>query len=298
MALVTVSGQASDWLVRVRTAGAAYAVRTDGTRVATLTPALDDVSPTGDRVLEKHFGAGTYRIFAARLKGEDRRALAGGGPVLEARWAGDGRHVLYVAVLGGRPQAFRTDAASGVPEPLTNDAEGVRDPQQARDGTLTYLALRSAKAVEESRQLSLDERLAWKGTLDRVDLVTLRDGRSQTVARDLVVYAYGLSPDGRTVAYSTTGRLVIADLDGKHRREFEFGELDPRLTQHAITPIVWRPDGGALLFRATFIGGRSASGGEEVFGDRDCFVLDLASRHVQRFRVETDARVDWIAGEP
>jgi Tol biopolymer transport system component len=297
MALLTASGRASDWLIRVRTAGAAYAVRTDGTRVATLKPAFDDLSPTGD-LLEKHFDAGTYRIFAARPKGEDRHALAGGEPVLEARWAGDGRHVLYVAVVDGRPQAFRTDPASDASEPLTNDPEGVRDPQQARDGTLVYLALRSTKAREEYRQLPLDERLARKGTLDRVDIMMVRDGRGETVARDLVVHAYGLSPDGRTVAYSTTGRLVIADLDGKHRREFGFAELDPHLTQHAIAPVVWRPDGRALLFRAAFIGGRSAGDGEDVFGDRDCFVLDLASRRVQRFRVETDARVDWTAGEP
>jgi hypothetical protein len=298
MALATVSGQTSDWLIRVRTAGVACTVRTDGTPVAPLTPSFGDLSPTGDHILEKVFNAGTYRLFAARATGEDRHALAGGERVLEARWAGDGPHVLYVALVGGRPQAFRTDPASDTLEPLTNDPEGVRDPQQARDGTLVYLALRSAKALEEFRKLSLDERLARKGTLDRVDLVMVRDGRSQTIARDLVVHAYGLSPDGRTVAYSTTGRLVIADLDGRHRREFGFAELDPHLTQHAITPVVWRPDGGALLFRAAFIGGRSASGGEDVFGDRDCFVLELASRRVQRLRVETDALVDWTTGEP
>lgn len=284
------------WLVRVRAPQRTYAVREDGGFLKELShPApRGDPSPGGDRVLHKEAEGGEYRLFVADPDGKDGRALAGGALVGEARWAADGTHVLYVSAAAGRPQAYSADSASGAVKQLTQDEEGVRHPQQAADGTLAYLALRWKKRLEEYRALPLDERLARKGSLDRVDLVVVRGGTSRVVATDAVIHDYALRPDGGAVAYGTTGKLVIAEVGTDARREIPFTRIHRQLTSHRIASLAWRPDGRALLFQTPFTGGRAATDAGPVFGDRECFVFTLVSGRVHHLRVEPSASVDWI----
>ncbi len=189
-----------EWLVRVGAPAGAYVVRQDGTFVRRLPQLAGELSPRGDWVLFKEAAGATYRLFVAPAQGTGRRAIANGTATTEARWSGDGRHILFVSVVAGAPQAFRVDVESNSQVQVTRDPEGVREPQEAADGTVAYLARRMAKSLEQYSRLSLDERLARRGTVNRVDLVLVRAGRAATVASDLVIYGYGLSPDGRRVA--------------------------------------------------------------------------------------------------
>jgi hypothetical protein len=304
MAVGTLSGLVAQvdpgWLIRVHTSDRTYAVREDGTFVRDLRH-LDtgrDPSPRSDWVLEKQPQGAEFALFVTDRSGETRRALTG-VPVSEARWAPDGRHVLFVSAHAGPPQAWSADATSGEQVRLTDDEEGVRQPQLATDGTLAYAAFRWKKATEEYRALSLDERLARKGTLDRVDLVVRRpSGETHVVAGGAIVHAYALRPDGRAVAYATIGRVIVVKPGAGSLREIPFADLDPRLTtSHVIRSIAWRPDAAALLACTEFVGGRAAGASHPIFGDGDCFVLTLDGNRPRRFWVSPSAELDWLQGE-
>jgi len=128
-----------------------------------------------------------------------------------------------------------------------------------------------------------------KGKQQLSDLVIYKGGKRKTVVRREHITDHAFSPDGKKLAYSTIGKLVVLDLGTGKKTEIEYPTIDRRLHAHYGRDIAWRPDGKLIAMRIVFAGGRTIERGKKpkpLLGDQEIFVIP------------EDGKTRWIPAPP
>jgi Tol biopolymer transport system component len=152
-------------------------------------------------------------------------------------WSPDGRHLYFSSDRGGTMNVWRvriderTGLKKGEPEPIVTPALWAGDINLSRDGS------RLIYATRDSRSILL--RAAFDPAAGRIT------GAPESVLRgSLQIRAESLSPDGRWIAFNTSGvreDLFVIGADGKGFRQLTD---DPFRDRGAL----WSPDGQRIGF--------------------------------------------------
>jgi dipeptidyl aminopeptidase/acylaminoacyl peptidase len=246
--------------------------------------------------------------------GAPRQLTRGPGTDQSPRWSPDGRRLAFVSNRGGKPAVHLLQRDGGEAAPLGQLAGAVSAVRWAPDGE--SLVVTSSVSVDpdwrgarpngrQPKERKVQPQLAWK-------LPYKSDGMGYMLAREIHLFrldastgehtqitdgpfdvlAYGLSPDGRHIAYTRTrhGRfahrsdLWVCDADGSHPRQ---------LTEDFATVMspAWSPDGRSIAFSAT---------GPEGDAQTNLFLMEFATGRVRRLgdpdlQVSDPESVHWAA---
>jgi dipeptidyl aminopeptidase/acylaminoacyl peptidase len=240
-----------------------------------------------------------------------RQLTRGPGQDQAPRWSPKGDRLAFVSSRGGSPRVHLLPKDGGEAAPLGKLPGAVSDLRWTPDGTA--LVVSAAVPVDpdwrgerpngrEPRQRKVQPQLAWK-------LPYKSDGMGYMLAREIHLFrldaqsgehrqltdgafdvlAFGISPDGRRLAYARTrtGRfahrtdLWTCDLEGQDARQ--------RTTDFAtVMSPSWSPDGRWIAFCATGAEGdaqanlyvlEEPAGKVRRLGDADLQVADPESVH-------------------
>jgi len=241
----------------------AWWVRTDGKEVRADERRAGQHGPLwGTAWLETRQGAGGGVYLH---EGEAARRLATQThSARDASWSADGKRFLYSGQAGRYWQLFLGE----VKEEPVEARQLTRDELDAVGGRLSPDGKRVAYLEQPKPQRFT------KIVPGRPVVLSLADGARQVLHEGGYFLELAWSPDGRSIAASSTEALEIYDLPtGKVTKRFVCRDLDEELYAHAAHGLCWSPDGQELACRITFLGGREA--GTEVAGDKDLFFLPL-----------------------
>ena len=205
-------------------------------------------SPSGKRIAFWAIppGGGQRDIWTMPAEGGTPVAVTQDAPLdWNPVWAPDGRHLYFSSERGGSMNLWRVaiDEATGVtqgePEPVTfGSASALHSATIAGDGKrIAYVASVGFSTI---RKADLDP------VAGRLTVAPAAMGRSSSS-----VFWLDLSPDGRTLAYTTVGagekagmmreEIVITAVDGSSRRRIAASDSRNRMA-------VWSPSGDRLAF--------------------------------------------------
>lgn len=254
-------------------------------------------------------------LWEVPLDGSGARQLTQGpGKDNAPRWSGDGKQLAFISDRSGTPQVMLLPRDGGEARQLSRLEGAVSDLHWGPDGA--WLVVTAAVTVDpdwrgerakgrKPRQGGVLPEVAWKlpyksdglGFMLRREIHLFRvDAASgeptQITDGPFDVMAFGISPDGKRLAYCRTreGRfahrtdLWTSDIDGRnarqHTTDFSF----------VMSP-VWSPDGPWVAFSAS---------GEEGDAQTSLFLLEVASGRVRQLgdddlQVADPTSVHWDA---
>jgi Tol biopolymer transport system component len=283
--LIGQSDRASRMVVVVNTENDVIAVDPNsGTARSNAAPRIDGaLSPDGKRVaFTKVLGKGeqsSSELFVAKIdaagKRSDERQLTNGAyNACQPHWLQDSKHVAYVRGTGEHQQVYIANVESETRSETRGSAGKARArlPHTTQDGRLAYLA-------ESGRD--------GKATL--YDLIIVTNGAHETIVKQKSISEYAFSTDGKKLAYSDHGNLVIVDLASGKSESRHFQTIDKRLNSFHATSLAWHPDGRTIAATLHFSGGRSADENGEIkplFGEQEVFVIPLDGREAKWVTVQ------------
>jgi TolB protein len=205
-------------------------------------------SPSGKRIAFWAIpsGGGQRDIWTMPAEGGTPVAVTHDAPLdWNPVWAPDGRHLYFSSERGGSMNLWRvtideaTGQTQGDPEPVTfGSSSALHSATISGDGKrIAYVASVGFSTI---RKADLDP------AAGRLIVAPAAMGRSSSA-----VYWLDLSPDGRTLAYTTVGagekpgmmreEIVITAVDGSSRRRIAASDSRNRMP-------VWSPAGDRLAF--------------------------------------------------
>ena len=188
-------------------------------------------SPDGKHIVFWSVNGGAERdLFTIQVEGGKIRRLTQ-DVALDFRpvWAADGRSIYFLSDRGGTINLWQIDFPKGTPRPATLPAAAVGWFSLAGD-TITYSAVSETMSVERT-------------TADPTTLEP-RGERQPVLGGTMLLRSFGVSPDGKQIAFTTEGRqedVFVMNADGSSVRQ---------LTNDAPRDrgVSWSPDGRRLTF--------------------------------------------------
>ncbi|MCP3902134.1 MAG: hypothetical protein GY715_00745 [Planctomycetes bacterium] len=274
-------GDTDSWVLVARGNAMHYAVDPASGRHQALAKARDQEVLSPDGKLIAYVESGKFQehtfteIYVANADGTRPRQLTSGvQQPRELTWMPNSRDLLLVRGKGDYTQVYVMDVTSKKRVQRRVSAGGKRSwmPSAAVDGRVAYTVLQERKGKQ---QVS--------------DLVVYQDGKRRTIVRREHITDHAFSPDGKKLAYSTVGKLVVVDFATGKKTELEYTSISGRLRSHLGDNLAWRPDGKLIAMRIVFAGGRAIESGRKpkpLLGDREIFL------------VPEDGPTRWIPAPP
>jgi Tol biopolymer transport system component len=286
--LIPVAGLAGDQgLIRVVGDGSQRSFRPDGTALEN----TDVVTPRGhlspDGKLRAFISSdGKEAMLVSDADGGDARQITPAAITAgQFAWSPDSKRLVFLArpyaALGtfqaAEWQLHTIDADGKNLKPLAHSPDGAEQPRFAKDGRLAYL--RNYPRTEK---------------LPRADLVVGEGEEAKAIVKNTFINELAWSPDGKSIAYSTYGELVIHNLTTDKEQRVEFTSIDGRLKGHSAWYLAFSPDSQRVACAIMFLGDRQ-QGGPKMFGDDELFIVPREGKATW-FQPGMAVRgVEWLA---
>ena len=232
-----------------------------------------EFSPDGKQAA---YVGGDEGIYVADADGKNPRRvtpdkLACGSP----RWSPDGKRLAIAARRGEYYQVHTVNRDGTDLAQITFAAEGAWMQRFGPDGRLSYVSWLPPR--EKYQRASL----------------MIRDGQeTRAIVTGLFLSDYAWSPDGKTIAYSTVGRLVFHELASGKEQAVAYADIDPRLDSHGAWNLCFSPDSRRVACSIMFLGDRQQ--GTKIFGDTQLFVITPGGKARTFQPGEGVRRVEWV----
>lgn len=225
------------------TVSSIFVVNGDGTGLRRLAEGRSPAwSPDGTRIAFARIQDGNEDIFALALDGSPpRRLTTHPGRDFSPRWAPDGGRIAFASSRGASSRLAGREYGSEI-YLMSADGSGVRAltadngcglPHEG-EGKLNDLG-HAAWTADGRRLLYRAGSCKFACNVCVIDVIA---GRVGPLTAQRPATAFALSPDGRSVAYTSSDALVVRDLDGRAARA---------IVRDAWGP-AWSPDGTRIAF--------------------------------------------------
>lgn len=294
-ALLLAAAPKTPWQIEVQTAKTRITIDpATGNQNELKKPPLDGaISPDGKRIAYvKTIQRGesySRELCVAPLnpdgsRGAERKMTSGAETAYDPQWMPDSKNVVYVRGTGKFQQVYITnvDQEKRSETRVSGGGAASFQPRISKDGRISCLIVRDEKPKQRL-----------------VDLVVMQDGKTKTIVERQWISDTAWSPDGKRIAYSTIGELIVIDVDSRKRTTRDFKSIDERLYSHAAGALAWHPDGQSIATAITFVGGRATVGGSEpepMLGDREVFVVPLQGKVMWFTAPAAPLKIRWVNG--
>jgi Tol biopolymer transport system component len=228
------------------TAGAAssiFVVNADGTGLRRLAAGRDPAwSPDGTRIAFAATQGGNEDIVLLRLDtSAQRRVTTHPSRDFSPRWAPDGTRIAFASARGESSRLAGREYGSEI-YVMSPDGSGVRALTGHNACGLAHDGEGKLNGLGEAAWTPDGRRLLYRAGSCKFDckvcVIDLTDGRVAPLTTERPATGFSLSPDGRSVAYSSGRGIVVTDLEGGATR--------------AAVPDAWGPawsrDGKRIAF--------------------------------------------------
>jgi beta-lactamase regulating signal transducer with metallopeptidase domain len=283
------------WRIRLTSSSKAVVFNADGTRQSKTQPVVDrsnlfesQLSPDRHEIAYVDYADGDAEIFIADANGKNSKKLTDNDAGDNApSWSSDGKRIAFASRRTGVWQIYVIGRDGKNLTKLTDEANGAMRPKFGRDGRVAYIV------PQGGRKLKL------------FDLFVAGDKEAQAIVSGVYIGNFAWSPDGRTIAYSTVGKIVFHPLKTGKKKVVVFADIDKRLRSHTTHRLFWRPDSRAMACSITFLGDRrdALGGPAPIFGDDELFTISIDGKVTwfkpgkEYIRHGFDLDLDWLRGE-
>lgn len=237
------------------------------------------MSHDGKRLLYVSTKDGDAEILVSDADGKSTRQLTDNQCIDNfPSWSHDGQRILFASDRTGTWQAYSMRADGSDVRRLTEEKGSVRHPRWAPGGNIAYV-----HTLRSEGKLRIDE-----------VVILGKDGARRAIGPEAHVCDIAFSPDGKRLACGTPGFLTIYEAaSGKPERTITAKEIHPECgAAHGASSLSWRPDGRAIAFRLSFLGGRWE--GMRLPGDEELFIVPLEEGKAGPIRIGESAEASWI----
>jgi len=215
-------------------------------------------------------------VYVADADGKNPRRitpdkLACGSP----HWSPDGKRLAIAARRGEHYQVHTVNRDGTDLKQITFSPEGAWMQMFGADGRLSYVSWLPPRQKYQQASLMVD------------------DGKeTKAIAKGIFLCDYAWSPDGKTIAYSTVGRLVFCDLASGKEQAVAYADIDPRLDSHGAWRLCFSPDSKRVVTSIMFLGDRQQ--GTKIFGDDELFII-APDGQTRTFQPGAEVRrLEWV----
>jgi Tol biopolymer transport system component len=216
-------------------------------------------SPDGSHITFESNRSGPNEIWMCDADGSNATQLSSFGILVTGtpRWSPDGKLIVFDSRLGGEGNLYTVDPRGGAPQKLNVDVRGNSMPSWSHDGKWIYFV--NGDDVGSPR--------IWKVPSD--------GGHAVQVAKHAGWWPLE-SPDGKSVFFSSEGRLWQVSVDGSGEQQVQGS---PTIGQDKWTPV------GSGIYYVNY-----------EFNETEIDFFDLGSHQKRTVYVLKTFPPDWMGG--
>lgn len=185
-------------------------------------------------------------------------------------WTPNSRGLVFLAGNPENQQVWYVDAITPQSPPvhLTDGQHPSSNLCVSSGGSIAYFTLMRSEGKQQFQDLTIIDRTSRTSDFSGAKRTTLVSGEHLT--------AMAFSPDGRRLAYAGINTMHVHDFSTQKASEIHYDAITPKLINHLVWDLSWRPDSQVIAAMLSFAGGilyEADKGPPRMFAENKIFLI-------------------------